>query len=292
MGWQQVQIQCSGERSGAIEDALLGHGAVSVTLQDAADQPLLEPGPGEMPLWDQSVITGLYPESLDALATEARLRDQLTPSEAASLRTEYLPDRDWERAWMDHYQPMPFGQRLWVVPSHLDPPRPDAVNLRLDPGLAFGTGTHPTTALCLSWLDEQDLEGKRVLDFGCGSGILAIAALLLGAECAEVTDIDPQALQATRSNADINRVADRVVELPTGQAPGQPLDVLVANILAGPLHQLAEPFADFAPTGCRLALSGLLRDQVPAICERYRPWFELDEPRFQEDWGLVTGIRR
>ncbi|EDY85394.1 ribosomal protein L11 methyltransferase [gamma proteobacterium HTCC5015] len=292
MGWHQIKVQCSAERTEFVENQFLGLGAVSVMLQDAADQPLLEPKPGETPLWDQSIVTGIFESGAEPLALQAELALRLHHSEAHTLLCEYLPDQDWERAWMDHYQPMQFGQRLWIVPSHLEPPVADAVNLRLDPGLAFGTGTHPTTALCLRWLEGQSLEGQTVLDFGCGSGILAIAALLLGAERADITDIDPQAIQASQSNADINGVHHKINELATGQAPQQAIDVLVANILAGPLIELAPQFAEYAPKGCRLALSGLLKEQVPAIVERYAQWFELSEPEYEDGWALVTGQRR
>lgn len=270
-------------------------GALSVSFIDAADDPVLEPGPGETPLWTDTVVLGLFDPAVAVDEVENTLRTLVPDGADLRLETELLEDQDWVRAWLVHWEPLRFGRRLWVTPEEKRaqiPAQRDAVIMTLDPGLAFGTGTHPTTALCLTWLDEQNLKGQRVLDFGCGSGILAIAALLLGADRAEVTDIDPQALQATRSNAHVNGVEKQIVELPTGQAPTEPIEVLVANILAGPLHELANTFADYAPRGCRLSLSGLLREQVPAICERYQPWFELDAPRYQEDWALVTGTRR
>lgn len=292
MAWHQLSLQVTQPRIEPVEDQLLAIGAVSVTLRDAADQPLLEPKPGEMPTWDQSIIVGLFNEEADPLLLQAALSCELESAERDSLAYEFIGDKDWVRAWMDDFKPMQFGTKLWVVPSHLQPPEPEATNLVLDPGLAFGTGTHPTTALCLRWLDQQTLDGKRLLDFGCGSGILAIAGLLLGAEHAYVTDIDPQAIAATHSNATQNGVDRGIEEIDVQAQPTQAIDVLVANILAGPLLELAPHFAELCPAGCRLALSGILREQAADVLQRYSEWFDMAEPSFEEDWALVTGRRK
>lgn len=194
---------------------------------------------------------------------------------------------------MDNFQPMRFGQRLWIVPSWHAAPEPDAVNLLLDPGLAFGTGTHPTTALCLEWLDAQQLQGRQVLDFGCGSGILAIAALLLGAEQAVGTDIDIQAIEASRDNAGRNGIDPARFplylpeQLPDGQA-----DVVVANILAGPLVELAGQIGERVKPGGLLALSGILVEQAEEVRAAYADKFDLDPTAEKDGWVRITGIRR
>ncbi|WP_134593761.1 50S ribosomal protein L11 methyltransferase, partial [Pseudomonas aeruginosa] len=239
MPWLQVRLAITPEQAETYEDALLEVGAVSVTFMDAEDQPIFEPDLGTTPLWSRTHLLALFEADTDETALLAHLA-LLTGGDLPEHHVEEIADQDWERSWMDNFQPMRFGRRLWIVPSWHAAPEPDAVNLLLDPGLAFGTGTHPTTALCLEWLDGQELAGRQVLDFGCGSGILAIAALLLGAERAVGTDIDPQALEASRDNASRNGIepARFPVYLPA-DLPQRQADVLVANILAGPLVSLA-----------------------------------------------------
>ncbi|MDU6435567.1 MAG: 50S ribosomal protein L11 methyltransferase, partial [Pantoea sp.] len=208
-------------------------------------------------------------------------------------KIEQIEDKDWEREWMDNFHPMRFGERLWICPSWRDVPDPDAVNVMLDPGLAFGTGTHPTTSLCLSWLDGLDLAGKTVIDFGCGSGILAIAALKLGAAQAIGIDIDPQAIQASRDNAERNGVADRLsLYLPHQQPENLQADVVVANILAGPLRELAPLISVLPKTGGHLGLSGVLASQADGVCEAYADRFTLDPVAEKEEWCRITGVRR
>src|SRR5690606_25394554 len=205
---------------------------------------------------------------------------------------EEIADQDWERSWMDNFKPMRFGRRLWIVPSWHEAPEPDAVNLLLDPGLAFGTGTHPTTALCLEWLDSQGLDGLQVIDFGCGSGILAIAALLLGADRVTGTDIDPQALEASRDNAQRNQLADERLPLYLpADMPAEPADILVANILAGPLVSLAPQLTGLVKPGGRIALSGILAEQTEEILAAYRDAFELDPVADKDGWLRVSGVR-
>ncbi|MCY1502987.1 Ribosomal protein L11 methyltransferase [compost metagenome] len=292
MPWVQVRLAITPEQAETYEDALLGVGAVSVTFMDAEDQPIFEPDLGTTPLWSHTHLLALFEADTDEQALLAHLQ-LLTGGELPEHQIERVEDQDWERSWMDNFQPMRFGRRLWIVPSWHAAPEPEAVNLLLDPGLAFGTGTHPTTALCLEWLDGQELAGCKVLDFGCGSGILAIAALLLGAEQAVGTDIDPQALEASRDNASRNGIepARFPVYLPE-DLPREPADVLVANILAGPLVSLAAQLAELVKPGGRLALSGILAEQAEEVRAAYAGSFELDPTAERDGWIRISGRRR
>lgn len=297
MPWIQLTFHTDKHHSEQAEQALLELGALSVTLKDAEDQPVLEPLPGETPLWDRIILTGLFDADIDSQAIGAQLQQslrQLQPDSEhnSAIKIEALEDKDWIRAWMDDYKPMQFGERLWVCPRHLPPPQPDAVNLMLDPGLAFGTGTHPTTALCLQWLDQHPPQGKRVLDFGCGSGVLAIAALLLGADHADATDIDPQALTATRDNAEANQVADSINAYGVEDLPAGQYDIVLANILAGPLQELAPQLAERCKSGGNIVLSGILETQAEKILEAYSPWFELEPVAIKDEWIRVSGQKK
>ncbi|WP_210395582.1 50S ribosomal protein L11 methyltransferase [Motiliproteus sediminis] len=297
MPWLQMKMDIPPALASDYEDLLLEAGACAVTLEDAADQPLFEPQLGTTPLWDATRIIGLFDAEsdvttiqLEIAAAHSRLAPELSLTRA---KFEILEDKDWEREWMDSFHPMRFGQRLWVCPSWKEVPDPDAANLMLDPGLAFGTGTHPTTALCLEWLEAEDLNGKSVIDYGCGSGILGIAALLLGAAELNATDIDPQALQATRDNASRNGIdADSIkLDYPDKLACA-PADLLVANILAGPLQELAPTLKALVKPGGRLALSGILDTQAAAVVEAYSPWFELEPVVTRDEWVRISGTRR
>ncbi len=299
--WLEVSATLPRERSEAAESDLLAAGAMAVTLLDAEDQPVLEPAPGETPLWPMVRITGLFPGDADPLRVLAEL-SRLAPG--IDWRPSRLTGRAWEREWLRDFGPLRFGRRLAVVPGGQDAPQGSVV-VRLDPGLAFGTGTHPTTALCLEWLDTlapspagaaSPLAGALVVDYGCGSGILAIAALRLGARAAIGVDLDPQALLATRDNATANEVADRL----TACAPedldvvlhGRKADILLANILAGPLHELLPEFAARLRPGGQLALSGILADQAEALSRRAATWFEIEPPEIREEWARLSGRRK
>ena len=292
MSWLQLRIATTREQTTAIEDALLAAGAVSVTMEDSADQPILEPALGETPLWNQTRITGLFGADTDTdqatVIATAHYGDSLP-----TYRWEILEDKDWEREWMDNFHPMRFGQRLWICPSWRQPPDADAANLMLDPGLAFGTGTHPTTALCLEWLDSCDLQNKTVIDYGCGSGILGIAALLLGAKHVIAIDNDPQALIATQDNALRNQIdAERIHTYLPDQAPSDvQADIVVANILAGPLTELAPLISQLVAPGGHLALSGIISNQAPALLDCYQQWFTMQAPSLQQDWARLSGIK-
>ena len=296
MPWIQLQIPADPDTADQLEDLLMEMGSDAVSMEDAADQPLYEPDPGTTPLWSQTTVTGLFQSDRDIEQLCSDIRDawhQQTQQTLAEIDVTLVEDKDWERAWMDDFHPLRFGERLWIVPSWHDAPDPDAANLLLDPGLAFGTGTHPTTALCLQWLDGQDVDGKQVIDYGCGSGILGLAALLLGAKHVIGVDTDPQALEASRENARRNNVEDDRLDLYLpGSDPDTQADVMLANILAQPLIGLAPRLAALTRTGGSLVLSGILSNQAREVMEAYEPWFIMDEPEQKEEWIRLTGRRK
>ncbi|QDP00099.1 50S ribosomal protein L11 methyltransferase [Thalassotalea sp. PS06] len=293
MPWIQLRLAANEETAEKYSDWLSACGAQAVTFFDAKDTPIYEPLPGdEVTYWANTVVMGLYDASHDMDKVISYLKSIHPDKQDMQYKLEQLEDKDWEREWMDNFHPMKFGQRLWICPSWREVPEPDAVNVMLDPGLAFGTGTHPTTALCLTWLDGLDLTGKTVVDFGCGSGILSLAALKLGAERVIGIDIDPQALQASKANAERNGVADRLsLYLPDDQ-PEFKADVVVANILAGPLKELASIITDYVKPGGLLALSGILEEQGDALLEVYGQYCEMNPMTVKEEWIRLDGIRR
>ena len=292
MSWIQLRLDTYPDQVEQLEERMLASGSVAVTMEDNANQPVLEPAVGETPLWGQTRLTGLYPADTDMHAVLAHFPEPLLAQ--CNQRIEILEDKDWEREWMQHYQPMQFGKRLWVCPSWLEPPEPDAVNLLLDPGLAFGTGTHPTTALCLAELDSMRLEEQVVVDYGCGSGILAVAALKLGATEALGVDNDPQALAASRDNAGRNGVDPELfpVALP-GQYDTdhwlQRADTVIANILAGPLMELSGTLLHCLKPGGTLMLSGLLATQAPGMIAHYASKLPLRVAGEHEGWVCLRG---
>ena len=291
--WLQLTLEAIDHSPEQLEDALLQAGALAVTLEDAGDQPVLEPAPGETPLWAHTRVTGLFDAQTDIEIVKGQLRRFLHAPILPECRLTALEERDWVRAWMDNFHPMRFGQRLWICPTHSDPPEPTAVNIRLDPGLAFGTGTHPTTALCLDWLDGADLAGQTVLDYGCGSGILAIAAAKLGAKRVWAVDIDPQALLASDDNASENEVEDRIELADPAELPGNlRVNVLLANILAGVLVRLAPEFNRRVQSGGRLVLAGILEQHADAVQAVFTRDFTFVPPRRRGDWVLLEGTRR
>lgn len=287
MAWIQFICNTTQEKAEALSDALSECGAAAVTFEDDADQPIYEPDVGETPLWTATRLTALF----DAETRSEDVTKMLTNvmDEVPHFKVEAVEDKDWEREWMANFQPIQFGERLWICPSWHQPPAPEAVNILLDPGLAFGTGTHATTALCLNWLDTADLTGKYVIDYGCGSGILAIAAALLGAEKVIAVDTDPQALEATRANAKRNGV-DIEAYLP-GECPDEPCDLLLANILAGPLQTLAPRFANLCKPAADIVLSGILQTQADVVSDSYKAWFAMQPATQKEDWIRLSGQR-
>jgi ribosomal protein L11 methyltransferase len=287
MAWIQFVCHTSQAKAEALSEALSECGAAAVTFEDDADQPIYEPDPGETPLWTETRLTALF----DAETEQQQVVDMLSTlvDEVPRFRVEAVEDKDWEREWMENFKPIQFGDKLWIVPSWHQAPDESAVNILLDPGLAFGTGTHATTALCLNWLDQADLKGKYVIDYGCGSGILAIAAALLGAERVVAVDTDPQALEATRANAKRNGV--EVEAYLPGNCPDDLCDLLIANILAGPLQNLAPRFANLCKADADLVLSGVLQTQADEVAEGYQSWFTMQPAVAKEDWVRLTGQR-
>lgn len=291
MPWIQLKINATKATAEPLGDELMELGAQAVTFLDAQDTPVFEPKPGETLLWGDTDVQGLFPAETEmapiiaALEATGSIKDH-------NYKQDQLEDKDWEREWMKNFKPMHFGKRLWICPSWLPIPDPDAVNVMLDPGLAFGTGTHPTTALCLEWLESLDLSDKTVVDFGCGSGILAIAALKLGAKRVVGIDIDPQALQASHDNAARNHVADKLeLYLPKDQPSDFIADVVVANILAGPLKELKDVICGYVKADGVLALSGILNEQAEAVSAVYSSDLNLDPVTSKEDWCRISGIR-
>ncbi|GAA6168749.1 50S ribosomal protein L11 methyltransferase [Sessilibacter corallicola] len=291
MAWLQLKISTSKSHVDAFEDELLNQGAMCVTLSDNADQPILEPALGETPLWNETQITGLFDADIDTQQISKNL-EPLQNKTQCTLRWEQLEDKDWIRAWMDEFKPIQCGKSLWICPSWCEPPEPNAVNLKLDPGLAFGTGTHPTTFLCLQWLDQIECQGKTAIDFGCGSGILAIAALLLGAKSVQGIDIDPQALIASKDNCEKNGLAADTfpVYLPQ-EFKSDAVDIMLANILAGPLVELADEISSHLKPGGLICLSGILATQAEVVMNAYTD-IEFDKPEQKEDWVRLTGKKR
>jgi len=295
MPWIQLQIPADPDNADQLEDLLMEMGADAVSMEDAADQPLYEPDPGTTPLWSQTTVTGLFDSGRNIEQLCADVRDvwhQQTQQALPEIEVTLVEDKDWERAWMDDFQPLKFGERLWIVPSWHEAPDPSAANLMLDPRLAFGTGTHPTTALCLEWLDGQDVKDRQVIDYGCGSGILGLASLLLGAAHVIGVDTDPQALEASRENARRNSVDQRKLDLYLPEdEPDTRADVMLANILAQPLIGLASHLAALTRPGGDLVLSGILSNQAREVMAAYEPWFVMDEPEQREEWIRLTGRR-
>lgn len=291
MAWVQLIMDLDKLDPARVEQTLLNEGAMAICLQDAGDDPVLEPGPGMTPLWPNTRLIALFPGDISQETLLAKVLGELGIEKPPYCRFEILEDRVWEREWLKRFKPRSFGRRLWICPSGYEAPAQQAVAVRLDPGLAFGTGTHPTTALCLEWLDAHPLNGCSVLDFGCGSGILAIAAAKLGAARVVALDADPQAVQATRDNVERNRVADRVEVLPIGHDPQGHYDCVLANILAEPLLRLAPALARLTGPHGSIVLSGILGEQVHRLLSRFDKWFRMEPPFMREDWARLCGTR-
>ena len=291
MPWLQISVEVNGELAGVATEVFVDAGALSVTYQDAADEPILEPALGEHPVWSATRVVALFPDDCDAGRITWRLREALHDA-GIDPRIERLEDRDWSVTWRETFHAMRFGGRLWVVPTGEQAPAADAVTIHLDPGLAFGTGTHVTTALCLEWLDAHPPLECEVIDYGCGSGILAIAAARLGARHVRAVDIDPQALLATRENARRNGVDQRVEALFPVALNARPVDLVIANILANPLIELADTLASQVSLQGDIVLTGVLAEQADDVMTAYRPWFEFREPVQREGWVLLEGIKR
>lgn len=298
MPWLQLFADTNNSKAPDIEDALLNAGAASVTFkeyipQGEQEKPILEPALGETPLWDRTRVVGLFDADINTQAVNWLLEQQLGDTDRLSLRWEQLEDKDWEREWMKNYHPIQCAPNLWICPSWVEPPEPNATNILLDPGLAFGTGTHPTTFLCMQWLAEQTLKQTHVIDYGCGSGILGVTALLLGSQQATGIDIDPQALLATQDNLQRNHLdKDRfTVHLPEN-CPSDPADIMLANILAGPLVELADTLIALIKPQGKICLSGILSQQAPVVMETYSDRIEFDPIAQKDEWVRLTGYKK
>ena len=295
MPWLQTHITISGKAVPFLDLLLNTLGAVSVTYTDAGDEPQLEPLPGEEKPWSDTIVTGLFEVDIDPDALTNALETAFEAQDIeASISIERLEDQPWERAWMESFKPMQFGERLWIIPQGQELPEAtgDTVVITLDPGLAFGTGTHPTTSLCLQWLDGHDINGKAVIDYGCGSGVLSIAALLLGAAEATGIDYDPQALMASHDNALKNGVAGELTLYAPEECPSLQCDLLLANILTSALVELSPLLSGMVRPGGQIVLSGILHDQVDQIVEAFGPVFDLEEPLREEEWVMISGTKR
>lgn len=296
MAWQQLRVQVRSDQIEPLEQLLLDYGGLSISYLDAEDQPVFQKEPGSTPLWDLVDLVCLFEKETNLDGLLFLLQQHPAIEDKGSLTLETLEDQAWERSWMSDFKAMQFGERLWVCPSWQEPPEPDAVNIMLDPGLAFGSGSHATTSMCLQWLEKNIRDDSTVIDYGCGSGILAIAAALLGAARVIAVDNDPQAITATIENAKRNHIRKGVIEtyLPD-QLPNERTalrsDILVANILAEPLMQLAEDLSHLVKPKGHIALSGLLAEQADELLEHYGSWFDMDEAVHSEEWARLSGIR-
>ncbi len=290
--WIQIKLRTTNQSADTIAELLEQLGALAVSYTDAEDSPILEPKPGERRLWPNTEVTGLLEQGTDPKPILAVLK-QLLGDHIPMVATT-LEDKNWIRAWMDQFKPLKFGQHLWICPSWLSVDEKDSVVVMLDPGLAFGTGTHPTTSLCLSYLDSLDLKDQDILDYGCGSGILAIAALKLGAKSATGVDIDEQALIASKENAKRNGVEDKLqLVMGTDKKLDLPqFPITVANILAGPLAELEPIIASLTQSGGKLALSGILTEQADSVIEAYSKDFVMNKVKDLDGWALLTGTKK
>lgn len=292
MAWQQLTITTHQQLAFKFESLIEKFGSLSVTMTDSADQPIYEPPLNTTPLWQNVCVTGLFDEKHDLSCAKQYFAQHMSDSNAWQLKITPLEDQVWERVWLDNFQPIKFGNNFWVCSTEHEAPESNATVLRLDPGLAFGTGTHPTTALCLEWLANNNLNDSHIVDFGCGSGILAIAALLLGAKGAIGIDIDPQALTATVDNATLNEVLDKIQVFDADQYPKDTQAIVIANILAEPLVSLASDISALVQPHGHLLLSGILSEQIEGVMQAYNNGFIFSPPVVQDDWACLHAVKK
>ena len=292
MAWWQFSLNCQASELEQVEDLMLGLGALSISLSDAGDEPIYESLPGNNPVWQESIVAATFDGTNDHELLYQQLISELPDHLANSVRLKTLQDQDWDQAYKQHFQPLQCAPGLWIVPSWSEPPDPYATNIQLDPGLAFGTGSHPTTALCLAWLGARNTDYRHVIDYGCGSGILAIAAIKLGAHRVTAVDIDAQALTACESNMQVNSISNEEIQvIPPEALEVSTADLLIANILAGPLVILASRFAELVKSGGQILLSGILDTQLEELQLAYQPYFKLDPASYREEWVCISGNR-
>ena len=291
--WQELKIQVLSDSVPLLEEKLFASGAVSLTYLDAKDQPIFLEILNETPLWESVFILSLFSETTDLEPLISELGQDRAIVNCNELKIKTLADQDWETKWMVDFQPMQFGDKLWVCPSWITPPDPSAKNIILDPGLAFGSGDHPTTSLCLSWLYDHLTKGQEVMDYGCGSGVLSIAARLLGASTVYAVDYDPQAITAISNNIEKNMISEgRIRTYLPEDLPTIRVDCLVANILAMPLIELSEQFSNLTKPMGKLVLSGILEEQTNSVIQHYKRWFEIDKPQEKDGWVLISCTRK
>lgn len=292
MPWLEVSTAVPGSAAPGVEWILEQLGALAITLEDHADDPVLEPEIGSSPLWPNVLVRGLFEPDVSRQQITVTLQSMAGLDRPDLIRWREVGDQDWERAWMEQFQPMKFGQGLWIVPSGMQVPldRND-IEIRLDPGLAFGTGTHPTTSLCLNWLDGRNLAGWRVVDYGCGSGVLGIAAALKGASQVTCVDKDPQALEATQANIRRNGVQNIIDCLEPDEFGETRADVLLANILSGPLIKLSEDLIGSLRSGGQIVLSGVLEEQAQEVIAAYSRKCTGFQTEIDDGWVRIEAVR-
>ena len=292
MTWLELSVRVARQTAPLVESLLQNEPVLALTLTDDADDPVLEPGVGETPLWPSVCVTALFSGDtpVEPLTHMLSLLPGVDRPQQVNFRK--FEDQQWERVWLDRFKPMQFGSDLWIVPGDAPIPESALHALRLDPGLAFGTGTHPTTHMCLEWMDGHDFSGETVVDYGCGSGVLGITAAIKRAKTVICIDNDPQALTATSDNAKRNRVRDIVEGLSPEQFKPRPADVVLANILAGPLVELAPRLSASVRSGGLLVLSGILEEQADEVENAYAGDFRDLQKKVMDGWVLLTGIRK
>ncbi|NOT85106.1 MAG: 50S ribosomal protein L11 methyltransferase [Methylococcaceae bacterium] len=291
MAWHQLSVITDEVSAPVLADYLTEIGAVSVTYMDAEDKPVYEPPLNAIKIWNSTRVIALFELAAHPAVIRALIAFEFKDMPLQNWKQEILEDQAWERSWMEHFKPMLFGNKLWICPTGMEKIEPNTVCMILDPGLAFGTGTHPTTALCLEWLATQSLQGKTVIDFGCGSGILAVAAVLLGAKTAHAIDIDPQALTATQANAEKNDVLAQIHCYLPENFSNEMADIVLANILAAPLIELNQTITALVKPAGQLVLSGILTEQAEAVSVAYHPSISLNLPVIHEDWCRLNGFK-
>ncbi len=291
MGWHEIQITTN--HATQLEDTLVAFGAQAITLRDAGNQPIYEPPLDFTPSWKDTFLVALFDDQTDLTSVTIYLQQQMKQGFVSHYQIEHLQDEDWERRCLNDLEPLKFGNRLWICPSWKKPVEADAINIILDPGLAFGTGTHETTALCLEWLDENIKGHESIIDYGCGSGILGLAALKLGSENVIAIDHDQRALDVTRSNAELNHISEAQLKtfLPATHLQFS-VDLVIANILAQPLIDLASLFASFVKPQGKILLSGILAKQADDVSEMYSQWFVMEKATHKNEWVRLVGVRR
>lgn len=292
MTWHQLSVITDKNTASEISDFFSELGSVSITYMDAKDDPVYEPAIGETKIWDSTQVIALFEMNVEPEIIKTLLFSQFKDLPLSSWAEEIIEDQVWERVWMEHYHPMKFGKNLWVCPTGQEKKEEGFVCLTLDPGLAFGTGTHPTTALCLEWLASHDMSNKIVIDYGCGSGILAVTVALLGAKEVYAIDIDPQAIITTKANAEKNNIQDKIKCYLPEQFSAFKVDIVLANILANPLCELSESISALLKPQGQLVLSGILNEQANLVIDTYKKLnIQLQTPVSQEDWCRLDGIK-